>query len=156
MSRIGFTLIALSILGSPATGHPQNAPKTPEEAAVEKEVLQFRGAVAEAVSAKDLAKLRAIYAESFTHTHASGKMDGKDSRIVSMLAADPAIENAPIEELSVRVFGATTAIVTGKSPILNKQEGRNYGFRWIAVYVKSGGAWHLATSQATPLPVAPK
>jgi ketosteroid isomerase-like protein len=143
------------ILGSPAPSRPQNSPKTPEEAAVEKEVLQFREAVAQAVVANDLARLRAFYAESFTHTHGSGKMDGKDSRIVSMLAADPAIEYAPVEELSVRVFGATTAIVTGKSPILNKQEGKYHDFRWIAVYVKTGGAWQLAASQATRLPVTP-
>jgi len=28
-----------------------------------------------------------------------------------------------------------------------------YDFRWIAVYVKTGGAWQLAASQATRLPV---
>lgn len=116
----------------------------------------FREVVSNAVTAKDFARLRAIYADSFTHTHGSGKMDGKDARIVAMLAADPAIENAPVEELSVRVFGSNTAIVTGKSPILNKQEGRSYDFRWIAVYVKSSGAWQVAASQATRLPVAPK
>jgi hypothetical protein len=156
MTRIGITLAALLILGSPATAHPQNAPKTPEEAAVEKEVLAFRDVVSKAVTAKDFAKLRAIYADSFTHTHGSAKMDGKDARIVAMLAADPAIENAPVEELSVRVFGSNMAIVTGKSPILNKAEGKFYDFRWIAVYAKSGGAWQLAASQATRLPVAPK
>jgi Domain of unknown function (DUF4440) len=147
-------LVTLAIWGSLATAHPQNPPKSPEAAAVEKEVLQFREIAAQAVTAKDFAKLRAIYAESFTHTHGSGKMDGKDARIVAMLAADPAIENAPVEELSVRIFGAGTAIVTGKSPILNKQEGKMYDFRWIAVYVKTGGAWQLAASQATRLPVA--
>ncbi|HTY80426.1 MAG TPA: nuclear transport factor 2 family protein [Candidatus Bathyarchaeia archaeon] len=153
MWRLGIALVGLAVVGSPAIAHPQNPPKSPEAAAVEQEVLEFRDAVAKAVTAKDFAKLRAIYADSFTHTHGSGKMDGKDARIVAMLAADPAIENAPAEELSVRVFGPGTVVVTGKSPILNKQENRMYDFRWIAVYVKTAGVWQLAASQATRLPV---
>jgi hypothetical protein len=37
---------------------------------------------------------------------------------------------------------------------MNTSAGRSYGFRWMQVYVRLGGAWHLAASQATRLPVA--
>jgi len=116
------------------------------------EVEAFREFVARAIEKRDVSALRRLYADSFTHTHGSGRIDGKDTRIVSVLAGDPVIEMAPVEELLYRVFGDHTIIVTGKSPILNKAENRTYSFRWIAVYVKVNGDWRLAASQATRVP----
>ena len=46
-----------------------------------------------AIEKKDAAALRKIYADGFVHTHGSGKVDGKDARIVAALAGDPVIEN---------------------------------------------------------------
>ena len=96
--------------------------------------------------------LRAMYADGFTHTHGSGRVDGKDARIVAALSGDPVIETAPVEELTYRVFGDHTIIVTGKSPIPNKAAKRTDNFRWISVYVRTGDRWQLAASQATRLP----
>jgi hypothetical protein len=54
--------------------------------------------------------------------------------------------------LNYRLFGDHTIVVTGKSPIFNKADNRSYDFRWLSVYVKTGGRWQLAASQATRLP----
>jgi hypothetical protein len=91
-----------------------------------------------AIERKDAPLLRAMYADSFTHTHGSGRIDGKDTRIVSALAGDPVIETAPVDDLNYRVFGDHTIVVTGKSPIHNMAENRSDNFRWISVYVKTG------------------
>ena len=123
-----------------------------EDQAAAHEVEAFREFIKRTVEKKDVHALRALYADSFTHTHGSGKVDGKDTRIVSVLAGEPVIENAPADEVLYRVFGAHTIIVTGRSPILNKVENRTYQFRWIAVYVKAGADWKIAASQATRLP----
>ena len=96
--------------------------------------------------------MRAIYADAFTHTHGSGKLDNKDARLVSAMAGEPMIENAPATELSYRVFAGPTVIVTGKSPILNAKEQKTYDFRWVCVYVTGKDGWLLAVSQATRLP----
>jgi len=143
----------LTLVG-PAPAHPANAPKTPEQQAVEQEVVAFRKDLHDAVTAKDAKRLAALYHDSFTHTHGSGKMDHKDTRLVSVLKGDPVIEDAPVEELSVRVLGPTAAIVTGRSPIRSLADGKTYEFRWIAVYAKGAGGWQLAASQATRLPLA--
>jgi len=149
-------LIALLTATLPAAvAHPLEGPRTPEIEALEQELLAFRKELIEATAAKDVVKLRTMYVDSYTHTHGSGKVDGKDARIVSLLAGDPVIENAPVEDLSIRTFNFDTAVVTGKSPILNKAENRMYDFRWITVYVKAHGKWHLAASQATRLPPRP-
>ena len=148
----------VALMGTPAPAplaHPLEGPRTPEIEALENEVLAFRKELIDAMTTKDVVRLRTMYVDSYTHTHGSGKVDGKDARIVALLAGDPVIENAPIEDLSIRTFNSDTAIVTGKSPILNKAENRMYDFRWIAVYVKAHGRWHLAASQATRLPPRP-
>ncbi|BAT60859.1 hypothetical protein GJW-30_1_03409 [Variibacter gotjawalensis] len=123
-----------------------------QDQAAAHEVEAFREFVKRAVDAKDIHALRILYADSFTHTHGSGRMDGKDTRIVSVMAGEPLIENAPADDIRFRVHGEHTIIVTGRSPILNTKENKTYQFRWMAVYVKQGQDWKLAASQATRLP----
>jgi ketosteroid isomerase-like protein len=134
-----------------ALAHPPAQLTTEQEKGTIEEVRAFRKSVVEAIAAKDAAKLRAAYADSFHHAHGSGKVDGKDARIVAVLAGDPVIENAPVTDLEIRVPGGWTAIATGKSPIKSLADGKTYEFRWIAVYVRSGDSWQIAASQATRL-----
>ena len=147
------TLLALTAsvaVLSPALAHSP-APKA-DVSDVTKQLMQFREEMKAAIEAKDIAKLKAMYTDNFTHTHGSGKVDGKDARIVSLLAKEPVIEDAPMSEVSVRVHG-DTAILAAKSPILNVKENKHYDFRWMQVYVRVNGKWQLAASQATRLPV---
>ena len=136
----------------PALAHPPRQPDSAEAASLVEEIKAFRARLAKAVTNKDFATLRALYADAFSHTHGSGKVDNKDARLVSAMAGEPMIENAPASELSFRVFAGPTVIVTGKSPILNVKEQKTYDFRWVAVYVTGKDGWLLAGSQATRLP----
>ena len=135
-----------------AAAHPPSILSEQAEKATVEEVVEFRKALSAAIERKDAAALRKIYAESFVHTHGSGKVDGRDARIVSALAGDPVIENAPTTDLVVRVPGGWTAIATGVSPIRSAADGKTYNFRWTAVYVRIGEGWQIAASQATRLP----
>jgi hypothetical protein len=123
-----------------------------EDQAVAHEVEALREEFKRAIARKDAALLRAMYADSFTHTDGFGRVEGKDVRIASTLTGDPVIETAPVKELSYRVFGDHTIVVTGKSPMFDRADNRSYDFRWMSVYVKTGGRWQLAASQATRLP----
>jgi ketosteroid isomerase-like protein len=151
IARLPLALLALLALMGGALAHPLDG-SAPPLGPAELEIMRFRQEIVDAVKAKDAARLREIYADGFTHTHGSGKVDGKNARIVSVLAGDPSVEMAPADELFIRVFGTDTAVVTGRSPILNVRENRDYDFRWIAVYVRVAGQWKLAASQATRLP----
>jgi ketosteroid isomerase-like protein len=147
--RLPLALVGLFTFAVAALAHPLDS--APPLGPAELEIIQFRQEIVDAVKAKDARRLREIYADGFTHTHGSGKVDGKDARIVSVLAGDRSIEMAPADELTIRVYG-DTAVVTGRSPILNVKENRDYDFRWIAVYARVAGQWKLAGSQATRLP----
>ena len=146
-------LAALPLLAaSPALAHPPRQPDAAESLSIIEEINAFREKVAKAVTDKDFPTLRTIYADTFSHTHGSGRLDNKDARLVSAMAGEPMIENAPATEVSYLVFAGPTVIVTGKSPILNVKEQKTYDFRWVAVYVTGRDGWLLAASQATRLP----
>lgn len=148
---------ALAIGTLPGAAHPHDAPKSELVLVVEREVLATRDLIAKAAQAKDVAALQKLIAEEFSHTHGSGKVDGRDARIVALLGGEPTIELASVSvsDSHVHVHGGTTAIVTGRSPILNRSENRTHEFRWMQVYVKGTGGWRLVASQATRLPPAP-
>jgi hypothetical protein len=138
-------LVALSAV---AQAHPITAAEVSKSI---DEVKAFREKHAKVIEAKDFPALRKSCADSYTHTHGSGKFDNKDARIVSAMAGEPLIEGAPATDLVFRDFAGPTVIVTGKSPILNPKEQKSYDFRWVCVYVTNDGEWQLAVSQATRL-----
>ena len=148
----GFLVLVLLLLPAGVVlAHPPAILSDREEKATVEEVMEFRKAVVRAIENKDAAALRKIYADGFVHTHASGKVDGKDARIVSALAGDPVIEHAPVADVVVRVPGGWTAVATGMSPIRSLADGKTYLFRWTVVYVRMGDGWQIAASQATRL-----
>jgi ketosteroid isomerase-like protein len=147
---VAFLVVSL-LWAAPVSAHPPAILNQQAEKAVGDEVAEFRKQLAAAIEKKDAAQLRTLYADSFVHTHGSGKVDGKDARIVSALAGDPVIENAPVTDLVIRVPGGWTAIATGVSPIKSLADGKTYSFRWTAVYVRIGDGWQIAASQATRL-----
>ncbi|HQS16800.1 nuclear transport factor 2 family protein [Reyranella sp.] len=143
--------LPLLLLAPEALAHPPRQPDPAEAKKFIEEVTDFRSKLAKAVLAKDFAAMRPLYADSFTHTHGSGKLDNKDARLVAAMAGEPLIEAAPATDLVFRVFTGPTVIVTGKSPILNVKEQKTYDFRWVSVYVTAQDGWQLAVSQATRL-----
>jgi ketosteroid isomerase-like protein len=114
------------------------------------DIHAFRKKVVAAIEGKDAIALRKIYADGFTHTHTSSKMDGKDARIVSAIAGDPVIENAPVNDLVVKIYaGGWAAVATGASPIKSMADGKTYAVHWTVTYAKSGEDWQIVASHAT-------
>ena len=145
-------LAALPVLLSPGAllAHPHEALTRERQGAVEQQVMAARENIRAAAAARDAAKLRALHAADFIHTHTTGKVDGRDARVVSLLAGEPAIELARVEELTIRVLHPDTAILTGRSPIARGDgAGGARDVRWMQVFVRTEGEWRLAASQAT-------
>jgi hypothetical protein len=150
MRVLGFlsSFLAFSLCAHPQDKKDEGKTLTELTAAIE--------SMRKAIDAKDVKALQQLYAEGYTHTHGSGKIDGRDARIVSLLAKEPVVELAPMSEIAVRSYGGHTAIMQGRSPILNLKEQKYYDFRWLWVFVKDGGNWRLAGGQATRLPDPPR
>jgi uncharacterized protein (TIGR02246 family) len=142
-------LPALALPGA-VLAHPHEMLTRERQGAIEQQVMAVREGIRDAVAARDAARLRTLYAADFTHTHTTGKVDGRDARIVSLLAGEPTVELARVEELTIRVLHADTAILTGRSPVPRSDGGGGTReVHWMQVYVRVDGDWRLGASQAT-------
>lgn len=104
----------------------------------------------EAIRARDRETLERIYADDYTHTHAVGRVDDKMQRIAALISGELTIEAAEADDVSIRTYGTTTAVVTGQSTITSQGENQSpTRYRWIAVYVRRANRWQLVASQAT-------
>lgn len=161
MNHHCFTVFRRGLIAALAAGaflaSAQAHPSSPavDDAKARAEVTAYYGQVRQAVAQRDAAALRALYSDRFTHTHGSGKVDGRDARVVSLLADDPTVEMRTDHELVVDTYDGDVAIVRGKGPVLNVKENQLYQFRWVQVLLKRDGRWEMAVSQATRLPDAP-
>jgi ketosteroid isomerase-like protein len=152
LSGIAFACAAAALAPSlqRASAHPPAIVSEAQRKLISEEVAAFRKEVAAAIAAKDIKRLVSMYSPVFVHTHGSGKVDGKDARIVSLLQGDPVIETAPVTDLVIRIPNDWVGVATGISPI-KSSDGKTYDFRWTAVYTREGTGWHVAASQATRL-----
>jgi hypothetical protein len=148
--NVAAILLALSCLGATAS-LAQPALPSPELAEVRRELDAFRSELKRAADARDIARLRVLIADGFTHTRASGRIDDKEARIIALLAREPGIENSLVVDANLRLHGPESAILTARSPILNRDENKTYDFRWMQVFTRISGHWQLAASQETRL-----
>jgi hypothetical protein len=135
--------------GGVVDAHPPAILNEAAEKLVSDDVKAFRKAMVDAIALKDAARLKEMYHHGFLHTHTSGKVDGRDARIVSALAGQPVIETAETIEISVRAPNDWVAVVTGMSPIRALSDGKVYAVRWIQVFTRTEKSWVLVASQAT-------
>jgi hypothetical protein len=142
----------MNMAASVALAHPHHDLTAERAGHIEQQVMAFRVGLQAAARERDVVKLREMFAPSFIHTHTTGKVDGRDARLVAILAGEPVIELAAVEELSIRVLNADAAVITGRSPIRSMAENRVVQVRWVQMMARVDGAWVLAASQATRLP----
>ena len=152
MHRRALLALVLAFPASIALAHPHHDLAAERAGHIEQQVMAFRVGLQAAARERNVVKLRDMFAPSFTHTHTTGKMDGRDARLVAILAGEPVIELANVEELSIRVLNADAAVIAGRSPIRSISENRVVQVRWLQVMARVDGAWVLAASQATRVP----
>jgi hypothetical protein len=116
---------------------------------IEREIIEFRAQIRQAVKAKDRKNLERFFAENFTHTHASGKVDGKAERIDFFIKGEPTIEDVEPDEIRVVVHDKNLATAVGKTTLAFGAEKR--AFQWTGVFRKRRGKWQVVATHATAL-----
>ena len=152
MHRRAFLALAAALPASIAMAHPHHDLMAERQGHIEQQVMAFRVGLQTVARERDVAKLREMFAPSFTHTHTTGRVDGRDARLIAILAGDPVIELAAVEELSIRVLNPDAAVITARSPIRSISENRVVQVRWVQMMARVNGEWVLAASQATRVP----
>jgi ketosteroid isomerase-like protein len=148
---VGLAAVAMLSTAQGGLAHPID-PVSPSDPGLQREILAFREAFRAAANSRDAAALRRFYTDDFTHTHTSGKVDGKDARIVSVLAGEQTVEMAPAPEFRLACFGESVCIARALSPIRRGTDGKWFDVRWTQTYVRTRHGWQIAISQATGLP----
>ncbi len=82
--------------------------------------------LAAAATAKKRGGAPSFYTDDFTHTHTSGKVDGRDARIVSLIAAETNCRDWPTKEFDLSCFGEAVCIARALS---RSREGSDGGVR---------------------------
>ena len=93
IAHLPLTFVALIAAAGMAMAHPLDSASSQPIGPMELEIIQFRQAIVDAVKAKDAARLREIYADGFSHTHGSGKVDGKDTKHATVKGSADDIKN---------------------------------------------------------------
>ena len=145
-----FLACAFLVPASGVMAHPIE-PVTTTQPKLQAEILAFRKDFQTAANQRDVASLRRFYTDDFTHTHTSGKVDGKDARLLSVLSGEPTVEMAPTPEFHLSCFGESVCIVRALSPIRRGSDGKWFDVRWTQTYVRTSRGWQIAISQATGL-----
>ena len=125
-----------------ALAHPPRQPDAAESRSLVEEIKAFRARVARAVIERDRKALSAFYADAFSHTDETGKIEDRATRIAVATAGSPVIETAPARDLRYSVFAGPTVVVNGRSAAPHEVQ-------WVAVYVTGRDGWQLASSQVT-------
>jgi len=95
----------------------------------------------------DMDWYRAHLSDDFVCTAGDGSVLSKHD-FVSYPNQGAEIANAHVEELIVRVYGAT-AIVTGNT-VVEWKNGKHTATRYTDTYAKVGGEWKAVSAQLTP------
>ena len=139
-----FTILTIAIVALAAVSALANNPKTV------KEITELRAQVVTAIKDKDRKFLESRIDDEFTHTHASGQVDDKRTRIEYLLGGDETIDSLVPLTVSIRAVGKDLAIAQGRT----KTGGSSpKTFQWTTVYRKSGGVWRILLSHASPVVV---
>lgn len=100
-----------------------------------------------AAQKRDKSSLEQIYVEDFTHVHASGKIDDRNTRIATLLSGEPTIDTASEIDFGLRKYGDT--IVAVGTVKMRGSDSRLTAYAVTRIYIRSKGKWRFVASQAS-------
>lgn len=107
----------------------------------------------EAIVRKDRAAIAANMAADFRQIRGNGDVVDRATFLADI--TDPRLEIDPytVEDFSVRLYG-DVALLCGRTRMTGRYDGEPFvsHYRYIDVYVRTGGEWRVASVQITKLP----
>ena len=107
----------------------------------------------QAIVQSDIEFLDTLLDDRLIFTHASGKVDNKDSFFGSLTSGNLDYRTIDIEDAEVRMY-ESCGVVTGKSHLeINvRGEDRRLSLRFTTVWVQQGNDWKVVAYQSTLIP----
>jgi len=108
------------------------------------ELIELEKKLCDAITGGDINTLNALFADDYTHIHATGRLDDK-AGFVSNIAKKPRTTTRANQ--SVRVYG-DTGILIGEQ-INSFADGRAMKGLYQAVAIRQNGSWRFVAGQLT-------
>jgi uncharacterized protein (TIGR02246 family) len=143
---------ALLALFTPVAGPAAPHTEAPS-AEAERQVREAHARRFEVLVQGDTAAVAPLLADDLVYIHASGQVETKAQLLEALASGRLRYRAIAAPDAVVRVYGEA-AVVTGRADVQATAGGQDVAFasRYLAVYVREGGAWRLAAWQNTRLP----
>ncbi len=127
----------------------QDAMRADANPSSEAEIQKLETDLAQMIVHADWEQYSAHLVDDYSESDRNGVVQDKAATMAALRGHDKVLDLAP-EDLKIRIYG-DTAIVTGHFTLVQRRNGRVDTFfaRQTDVFVKRGGRWLLAASQAT-------
>ena len=137
----GLALLLVPVFGQTHSGN------------TEREVNDAQEKYRTALTNRDAAALKQIWADDYTFINGAGAMMTKEQRLANLGSGATALNSIDLgKDMKVRVEG-DVAISTGTVTIKGQYSGKESSgdYRSMMVWVKRGGGWQLLGNQITPI-----
>ena len=141
---VTFTLL----LGVPAGVFAQ------DNSATEKEVRDALEKYRTALTQRDAAALKQIWADNYTFINGAGEILTKDQRLANLASGATALDTITMgNDTKVRVYGNDAAVCTSRVTLKGKYSGKAVSgdYQSMTVWVKGSSGWQLVANQVTPI-----
>jgi uncharacterized protein (TIGR02246 family) len=140
-------VIGILLLLAAAAAIAASQTPTPSE-----ELTQIQHRLMRAWIEGDRQYIDSVLASDWTTTDTSGHVLTKAQVVKEMFdSGDRRIESGAIDEVTVRMLGESTAVVTGRTAAVGSYKGTHASvtLRFTDVFVKREGRWQAVASQGT-------
>jgi ketosteroid isomerase-like protein len=147
-----YMLIAAALIlqfGLPAAAFAQG-----ESSNVEKEVRDALEKYRKALTDRDVATLKQIWADDYTFINGAGEILTKDQRLANQSSGATSLDSINLGgDMKMRVYGDDVAVSTGRVTIKGKYSGKaaSGDYQSMTVWVKRPAGWQLVANQITPI-----
>lgn len=114
------------------------------------QLTQQANAWDKAIFAKDLAGIAGNMCDDFRQIGSRGEVENHESFLRDLMSTELAIDPYTVEDFEIRLYG-DTALLSGRTRMTGRYAGAAFEahYRYIDVYVRSGGRWRVCSVQTT-------
>jgi ketosteroid isomerase-like protein len=142
-------VLALTLVALPSTAATQAS----DTKAVVAALTAQADAWDKAIVRKDRAAVEANMADDFRSIDGAGTVETKPAFVAGLMDAKLTIDPYTVEDFDVRLFG-DVALLSGRTRMTGTFDGKPFTshYRYIDIYAKRNGRWHIVSVQITRLP----
>lgn len=108
----------------------------------------------QAIVRKDRPAIEANLADDFRQIDGQGAIESKQSFVDDLMSAELELNPYTVEDLDVRLYGDSTALLSGRTSMTGKYQGKPFKthYRYTDVYIRQGEAWKIVSIQISKIP----